>query len=53
MPNTIEWEKPNGTKIVTNDGKATVAYAKSLKWKKVKADQPVRVAQQTLIKTDD
>ena len=46
---TIEWEKPSGLKIKTNDLKETIAYCESLGWKpakqkpgpkpKVKADE--------------
>ena len=43
----IKWTKPNGTKMETNDMKATIAYCKSLDWKqdkaeKVKADTKVK-----------
>ena len=37
----IEWEKPNGTLILTNDAPATVAECKRLKWKLPKAPKAV------------
>lgn len=37
----INWIKPNGNEITTNDEKATVEYCKSLGWKlTVEEDKP-------------
>jgi len=32
----IEWKKPSGTKITTNECKATVEQAKALGWKRTR-----------------
>ena len=32
----IEWIKPNGNKITTNEEKATVEYCESLGWERAK-----------------
>ncbi len=33
--NTIEWEKPSGIKVVTNDEVETVKAAEALGWKRL------------------
>ena len=51
MSNLTEWERPDGPNLMLNNEKDTVAYAKSLKWKKVKPE-PV-VITQPIIQKDD
>lgn len=36
----IDWTKPNGTTITTNDREATVAYCHQLGWQRVGAETP-------------
>ena len=33
---SIEWVKPNGTEITTNDREVTIIYVESLGWKRKK-----------------
>ena len=35
----IEWEKPNGTKIKTNDHPANIEHAEELGWKRAKPEK--------------
>ena len=36
----IQWEKPSGLKIETNDMDETVDYCKSLGWKQISGKKP-------------